>query len=733
MVDKSVDEQVEPTVVCQHCGGICLLKVHVKDGVITRIEPDDGAEPQLRACARGYALKQKVHDPTRVQYPMKRVGERGEGKFERISWDEAMDTVARELTRVRDTYGPQAILQVFGGGDISMLNTAVLGIRFFNMFGGSTTPWGMASFEGANLAALSMLGNFMSCGNSRDDLLNSKLIIMWGWNPAVTIANANTTWYLSQAKEKGIRIVVVDPRHTESVAIYADQWIPIRPSSDAAMLIAMAHVIIRDNLEDKAFLDRYTVGFDKYKAYVMGEEDGEPKTPEWAESITGVPAGVIETLAKEYATTKPAALMTGIAPGRTAYGEQYHRSAITLAAMTGNTGVHGGHPGAYLGGFAAPVNAYPWLIIPPMPGDNPVDALQQPRKLHMQGEMMNPPSGMPHRTCASDALIRGKNGGYPADYKLFYMYTNNVVNQLPNSNRWAQALMKPEFVIIHEVFFNATARYADILLPATLSVERNDLTAGGATPFFAYMKKIVDPPGEAKSYFEFFKELASRVGIQGFLDQSEDEAIKGMLVFSPQVTDYEQFKKDAIVKIDLPEPHVGFKAQIDDPDTFKFGTPTGKIEIYSEQIDKAGVPGCPPIPKYIDGWEGLGHSLAEKYPLQLITTHTRRRSHTQLENVPWLLELEEHAVVMHTSDAESRGIRDGDQVLVFNDRGKVRIPARVTERIMPGVVDLGEGAWYNPDESGVDVGGCANTLTSDIPSPGGSFAYNTSLVQVEKV
>jgi anaerobic dimethyl sulfoxide reductase subunit A len=733
MVDKSVDEQVEPTVVCQHCGSICLLKVHTKGGVITRVEPDDGAEPQLRACARGYALKQKVHDPTRVQYPMKRVGKRGEGKFERISWDEAFDTVAHELKRVRDTYGPQSILQIFGGGDIAMLNTAVLGIRFFNMFGGSTTPWGMASFEGANLAALSMLGNFMSCGNSRDDLLNSKLIIMWGWNPAVTVANTNTTWYLSQAKEKGIKIVCVDPRHTESVAIYADQWIPIRPSTDAAMLIAMAHVIIRDGLDDKAFLERYTVGFDKYKAYVMGEEDGEPKTPEWAESITGVPAPVIEALAKEYATGKPAALITGIAPGRTAYGEQYHRAAVSLAAITGNTGVHGGHPGAYPGGFAAPVNPYSWLVIPPMPGDNPVDALQQPRKLHMQGEMMNPPSSMPHRALAADALLKGKAGGYPTDYKLFYMYTNNVLNQLPNSNKWAQALMQPEVVIIHEVFFNATARYADILLPASLSLERNDLTYGGATPFFGYMKMIVDPPGEAKSYFDFFKELAARFGIEGFLDQTEDETIKGMLVFSPQVTDYEQFKKDAVLKIDLPEPHVGFKAQIDDPDTFKFGTPSGKIEIYSEQIADANVPGCPPIPKYINGWEGPGHVLVEKYPLQLITTHARRRSHTQLENVPWLLELEEHAIVMHTSDAESRGIRDGDQVLVFNDRGKVRIPARVTERIMPGVVDLGEGAWYKPDEDGVDVGGCANTLTSDIPSPGGSFAYNTSLVQVEKV
>lgn len=731
MATEHSGEKVQKTVTCQHCGGICLLKVHTRDGVITRIEPDDGPEPQLRACARGYALKQKVHDPNRVMYPMKRAGHRGEGKFERISWDEAFDKVSSELIRVRDTYGPQSILQVCGGGDISMLNTAVLGIRFFNMFGGTTIPWGMASFEGANLATLSTLGNFMSCGNSRDDLLNSKMIILWGWNPAVTIANTNTNWYLSQAREKGIKMVVIDPRFTDTAAIYADQWIPIKPSTDVAMMIAMAHVIIRDGMEDKAFLERYTVGFEKYRAYVMGEEDGQSKTPQWAESITGVPASIIETLAREYATVKPAALMTGIAPGRTAYGEQYHRAAITLSAMTGSIGVHGGQPAAYTGGFATPINAYPWLLIPPLPGDNPVDALQEPRKLHMHGELMNPPSSMPHRAMGCDALLKGKSGGYPADYKLFYTYTQNVVNQMPNSNKWAQALMKPECVIVHEVFFNATARYADILLPVSLSVERNDLTAGGATPFFGYMKNIVDPPGEAKSYFDYFKELADRIGIQDFLDKTEEETIKEMLVFSPQVGDYEAFKENAVVRVELDEPHVGFKNQIDDPDNHKFGTPTGKVEIYSEQIDNAQVPGCPPIPKYIDGWEGPGHPLAEKYPLQLITTHARRRAHSQTENMPWLLELEEHAIVMHTSDAATRSIKNGDQVVVFNDRGKMNIKARVTERIMPGVVDLGEGAWFKPDEDGVDIGGCANTLTSEIPSPGGSFAYNTSLVEVQ--
>ena len=733
MTAKRGEEKVIATVCNPHCGGICLLKVHTKDGVITRIETDDGEEPQFRACVRGRAMRQKLGDPLRLKYPMKRVGKRGQGEFERISWDEALDTVASELKRVRNTYGPAAILHFGGGGDIGYLNMGTLASYFFNMFGGSTTPWGMASFEGANLATLATLGNFMQCANTRDDLLNSKLIIMWGWDPAVTIASTNTSWYLVQAKEKGIRMVSIDPRFTDSTAVFADQWVPIRPGTDAAMLIAMAHVIIRDGLEDKAFLDRYTVGFDRFKDYVMGEEDGQPKTPQWAEPITGVPAAAIEALAREYATTKPAALITGISPGRTAYGEQYHRAAITLAAMTGNIGNHGGFPAAAPGGFAAPFSAYPFPIIPPGLSANPVESQLPPRKLVMQGEFIAPPCDVPHRVLVADAILRGKAGGYLTDYKLVYIHTTNFVNQFPNSNKIAQALMKPEFVVVHEAYLSATARYADILLPASVGMERNDLAAGGATPMYGFAQKVVDPPGEAKSYVEAFTELAARVGIPNFLDMGDEELVRQMVKDNPEVPDFEAFKRQGCVKVKLPEPHVAFKLQIEDPDNIPFSTPSGKIEIYSQQIADANDPLCPPIPKYIEPWEGPNDPLAKKYPLQLITTHTRRRVHTQLETIPWLLELFEHAIRINAADAQARGIRDGDQVRVSNDRGQVIVPARVTERIMPGVADLGQGAWYAPDERGIDRGGCANTLTKDAPSPGGAFPYNTCLVQIEKV
>jgi len=609
----------------------------------------------------------------------------------------------------------------------------VVGPHFFTRLGGSTVPWGSPSFEGAYFGALATLGNFAQCANTRDDLLNSKLIIFWGWNPAVSVAATNSGWYLAQAREAGVRIVSVDPRYTDSAAVFADQWIPIRPSTDAAMLVAMAYVILQDGLQDQAFLDRFTVGFDRFKEYVVGQEDGQPKTPQWAESITGVPAATIEALAREYASAKPAALVAGMAPGRTAYGEQFHRACITLAAMTGNIGNHGGFPAATPGGFTAPVNAYRFTIRPPRGGSNPVDGQPPLRKLLLHGDRATPRSDWPHRALVADALLQGTSGGYPADYKLVYIFNANLVNQYPNSNKIAQALMKPEFVVVHEVYLNATARYADILLPASISMERNDIIAGGATPMYGYMNKVVDPPGEAKSHWEIFNELAIRVGMPSLFDMTEEEMLREMVKDSPEIDDFEAFKRRANVKVKLTEPLVAFRQQIEDPDNNPFRTPTGKIEIYSQQIADVNDPLCPPIPKYIEPWEGGSDSLIEKYPLHLITTHTRRRTHSQLETIPWLLELDEHTILINSADALARGIKDGDQVRVFNDRGQMVIPARVTERVMPSVVDLGQGAWYTPDGEGVDRGGCANTLTKDAPSPGGAHPYNTCLVEVAKV
>lgn len=724
-------EKVVMSVCNSHCGGQCLLKVHVKDGVITRIETDDGEEPQLRACWRGRAQRQRVYAPDRLKHPMRRVGVRGEGRFERISWDEALNTVANELKRVSDTYGPGAIIFRGGGGDLGLLQSRATMDRLLGMAGGYSQTWGSISYEGGRYASLATFGTAFA-RSSRDDLLNSRLIVLWGLNPADTVMDANTCWYLAQAREAGIRIISVDPRYTNTAAIFAHQWIPIRPGTDAAMLIAMAYVIIKENLEDRQFVDTYTVGFVRFKDYVLGIEDSVPKTPAWAEAITKVPAATIEALAREYATAKPAALVAGIAPGRTACGEQYHRAAHTLAAMTGNIGVHGGDAA---GRCWTAVDGFPFMK--PRRGSslraaNPVEDEAPRRKYAVTGGVdISREKGRINSSQVADAILKGREGGYPFDYKLLYIMNTNTLNQAPDLNKTIRAFEKLEFLVVQEQFMTATAKFADILLPVTTFLERNDICIGEGVPFYGYMNKAIEPLYESKSQFEIATELAARMGISNYSDRTEDEWLRDMMKES-LVPDYDELKKAGVYRPKISKQYVAFEKEIEDPANNPFPTPSGKIEIYSQQLAAMGNPEIPPIPKYIETWGNLNDPQAKKYPLQLVTTHIKRRAHTQFETIPWLRELEPQVMQINTDDAAARGIRDGDMVTVYNDRGQLTIRAKVTQRIMPGVVDIGQGAWYDPDERGVDRGGCANVLTSDRVSPAGAVPYNTCLVQVEK-
>jgi anaerobic dimethyl sulfoxide reductase subunit A len=728
MKKKVNKEVVVPTMCASHCGGNCLLRVHVKDGVITRVETDDGEEPQLRACQRGRALRQRVYAPNRLLYPMKRVGERGKGEFERISWDEALDIVATELRRVRETYGPQSILYLWLGGDLGLLHTPFPIGRLLAMAGGFTTWWGAASFHGGMFASYFSYGTIF-CSNTRDDLLNSRLIIKWGWDPASSMTGTNTPWFLAQAKEKGARIIAVDPWYSDSAATFAQQWIPIKPGTDAAMLIAMAYVMIKENLQDQKFLDTYTVGFDKYKEYILGLEDGVAKTPVWAEAVTGVSASTIEKLSREYATIKPAALMAGIAPGRTAFGEQYHRAAITLAAMTGNVGVHGGYSAARawestIGGYPYPI----WIgdALPPVA--NPIEDTTQSDGVPFCGYTYP----RIHYAKISDAILNGKAGGYPDDYKLAFMVNCNYLNSYPDTNKSVKALKALEFIVIVEQFMTATVRYADILLPTSTFVERDDIALGAGMPYYGFQRKIIQPMGESKPHNEIAKALAARMDINNYDEEAEENRLK-QVARKANIPDYDLFKEKGVHRIKLSEPYVAFKEQIDDPEHHPFPTPSGKIEIYSQQIADIGNPMLPAIPKYIETWESPKDPLAKKYPIQLVTKHAKRRANAQFDTFPWLKELIPQAIIISVLDAMARGIKEGDMVRVFNDRGETRIPAKVTKRIMPGVAILPPGAWYDPDEKGVDRGGNANVLTKNEPSPAGSFAYNTVLVQIEKI
>lgn len=755
MSTSDSSEKVINTICMDHCTNACLLKVHVKDEKVIRIETDDGGPgPQFRACAKGRAYRQLLYHPDRVTYPLRRTGARGEGKFERISWDEALEIVATELKRVKAVYGPRSTILLSSGGDIGgYLHYGGLIDRVLVRVGGYTGTQGTVSDKGTEFAAKASYGRVHYMGaSSRDNLLNSRMILFWGFNAAVTKCfGGHTPSMLTKLKETGAKIVSIDPKYTETAAFFDAQWIPIRPGTDAAMAIAMAYVIIHENFQDQDFLDKYTIGFDEFKNYVLGKEDGIPKTPGWAEEITGVPTDTIVSLAKEYATSRPAAIMDSFSPARSAYGEQFNRTLHVLVAMTGNTGISGGGGGC--GGMPGADLNRPLFMLNGAHtrmagGKNPVDLASPYRKdaIEFQWQKRKPAFKIPspghyyyggattaflNRVQVADAILKGKAGGYPADYKLLFLVTINWANQYGDTNKIIEALKKLEFVVAIEQFMTGTAKFADIILPHNTLLERNDFITA-PTMFTGYRTKVVDSLGESKSMFEIAQGLAEKLNITDFSEKTEEQWLRE--ASEKAGVDYDKIRKKGIER--QPEEDyksfVAFERQVKNPEKYPFGTPSGKIEIYSQALADLENPKIPPIPKYIETWESRNDPLSAKYPLQLITTHFFRRVHGRFDNVPWVKELEPQSVYINGVDAEERGIKDGGQVRVFNDRGQTILRASVTERMMPGVVDIPEGAWYAPGEDGIDRGGCPNVLLSDVPSPGGALCTNTALVEVEK-
>ncbi|MGQ9654194.1 MAG: molybdopterin-containing oxidoreductase family protein, partial [Thermodesulfobacteriota bacterium] len=418
----------------------------------------------------------------------------------------------------------------------------------------------------------------------------------------------------------------------------------------------------------------------------------------------------------------------GIGPGRTAFGEQYPRAASVLAAMTGNVGVLGGDAGgrawvSVVGGYPYKVGLGSGLPFARNPIDDPAT---------WDGVFLGKMHPRIHYAKMADAILKGKAGGYPADYKLALIVNCNYVNALPNTNKTVRALKSLEFIADVEQYMTATARYADIILPSSTYVEREDIVPGAVNGYYGFQRKIIEPLGESRPHNEIFKALAERMGISDYDTQSEEERLRSA-VAKARISDYEAFKEKALYWLPRSGPYVAFKEQIEDLENHPFPTPSGKIEIYSERLAALNDPLLPPIPKYIEAWEGANDPLASRYPIQLITPHDRRRANAQFDTLPWLREQLPQVVSMSEADAEARGIRDGDVVRVFNDRGETRVQAKVTGRIMPGVASLPEGAWYEPDAQGVDRAGHANVLTRDEPSPGGAFPYNSVLVQIERL
>ncbi len=711
------------TSTCGHnCGGRCVVNAHVRDGRIVRISTDPRRwtpeVPPLHACVRGFGQLERVYHPDRLQHPLRRSGPRGAGQFERITWDEALDEVARQMRRIRDTYGPVAILDCSRTGSLSMLHGRATVQRLLHMFGGCTELWSNISAEAEIFAVRHTFGetaDYKSAGREPTDYVNSRLIVLWGWSPGDGTFGTGTFEYLKWAKRRGVRIIGVDPRMTKTSHALADEHVFIRPSTDAAALIAMAYVIVDEGLHDEAYLDRHVLGFDEshlpagapagasYRSYLFGLTDGVRKTPEWAAEITGIPAATLRRLAVEFATTKPAAIHCGYAPGRTIHGEQFHRAAYALAAMTGNVGIAGGNSGCSNGATGrCGIKSLPT-------GTNPTRA-----------RVASP--------LLADLLARGRAGGYPADIKMIYSAAGDLFNQLPNVAKTAAAAQSLEFMVVHDHFLTPTARYADIVLPATTFWERNDLHTpwAGAGHYVIFMRQAIEPMDECRNDLDICTDLARRLGIPGYNDRTEEEWLRELS--GETIDDFETFKERGVARLPAPDDAVAFAAQIRDPDGHPFSTPSGKIEIYSLRLAQNPDPyGLGPIPA-IPTW--IPDPPDPRHPLRLLTPKSRARTHSIHDNQPILARADRDDVWIHPADAAARGIVDGGRVRVFNDRGATVLPARVTERIAPGVVSIKEGAWFTPDQHGEDTRGCANVLIADRASPAGASAFNSTFVDV---
>jgi anaerobic dimethyl sulfoxide reductase subunit A len=746
-----------------NCVGRCPLRVHVKDGRIVRVEADNTGEDspgthEIRACLRGRAIRKWVYSPERLLYPMKRVGKRGEGKFERISWDEALDSVVRRLQRVVQTYGNEAVFRIYGTGNIGGVVSGREQIdRLMNLLGGQLGYYN--SYSSAQIThGMRYTYGKHDQSNQLSDSVNSKLVVFFGNNPAETkMSGGSTIRELILTRHKNpVRTIVIDPRYSDTAADFADEWIPIRPGTDAALVSGLAWVLTTENLVDQEFLDRYCVGYDEktmdndvprrntYKDYILGTgTDGTAKTPQWAAAITGIPTDRIVQLAREIGTVKPIYIAQGLGPQRHANGEQTSRAICMLPILTGNIGIKGGNNGE----LEPPYNAYSTPFPQISVGKNPVTA-SIPCFLWTKAI-----ADHENFTSVRDGLKGREKLEVPVKF-LWSFASNTLINQHSDIGQTRRILADErlcETIVLIDNVMTASARYADILLPATSSFEESDLTYQGHRVEMGALilrQKAIEPLGECRTLYDICAGIARRMNIgQQFTEgRSHDHWIEYMYAQCRRVQPALPESFQDAVRTGLfkwrreGEPRIGLKAFREDPEKSPLSTPSGHIEIFSRRLwDLARTWELPEgdvitaLPEYHATWGMPSDPNSHRYPLQLIGHHHKQRTHSSYANNPWLQEVASHWPWINPIDARTRDIAHGDMVQVYNDIGRTLVRAKVTPRIMPGVLSLPQGAWYTPDENGTDRNGSINVLTNQRPSPlAKGNPQHTNLVEVRK-
>ncbi len=732
-----------------------VYRSEVRDGKLVKLhnfEDDDDPSPI------GNGIVDALDAPSRVTAPMVRKswlengpGSRGDlrGKdaFVEVTWDEVNRLVADELRRVRKDFGNKAIYAgSYGWASAGRFHHAQTQMkRFLNCIGGYTSSKNTYSFAAAEVIVPHVLGNYRDNMNRttswRSIAAEGELVVAFGGIPVKNgqIEAGGTGRHvqregLHMARDAGVEFVNISPLRSDMEAELDAEWWAARPTSDVAIMLGMAHTIYTEGLHDTAFLRDYCSGFDRFVPYLIGESDGQPKDADWASALSEIPANDIRNLARKMAR-KRSIVSVSWSLTRSHHGEQPFWMAITLAAMLGQIGLEGG---GVAFGFSAENSIGSDAHLTPIEelpkGKNGVGDYIPVARV---AELLENPGGK-HQ-------YDGETLQYP-DIKVVWWSGGNPYHHHQDLNRLARAWEKPDTIIVNDWCWTATAKRADIVLPVTTHVEREDLQLAQRDPYIVAMKKVVEPPKDVRNDHQIFKGIAAELGAEEDFTQgrSEEEWLRWMWDKTRQnpeaeglgLPDWDELQKMGWYKTPKQEkPTVMLRAFREDPLANPLGTPSGKIEIYSDVVAGFGYDDCPGHAAWRVPYEWLGD--VGDHPLHMISNQPRNKLHSQLDqgNVSAAGKIKDREpVVLHPKDAQSRGISDGDAVKVFNARGAALGVAVVSDEVRNGVIVMSTGAWWDPDENGMCRHGNPNALTRDVGTSqlGQGPTAHSCLVDVEK-
>lgn len=685
---------------------------------LTEVRPWRG-DPEPTGLIANVASAQ--HHPTRIDQPYIRrgwlehgpgPGARGSEEFVPVSWETALDLLSGELSRVYREFGAEAVYGgSYGWASAGRFHHAQSQVhRFLNCLGGYVAHRNSYSLGASTVLLphiLADMGTIMARATTKSVLArHSRLVVAFGGlspkNSAVSpggVSRHNTRGWIDEAHRNGCRFVTVSPLRDDTPGEAQAEWIAPRPGSDAALMLALAQVLDSEGLADKGFLDSHTVGFERFARYLRGEVDGVVKDPEWAATLTGVPAQRIRELAREMAATRTL-ITVSWSLQRARYGEQPLWLGVVLAAMLGQIGLPGGGFGHGYGS-AANVGLAVRLTSPPRlsQGINPVtDYIPVARIADM---LLNPGGSYEYN---------GEQRAYP-DIRLVYWAGGNPFHHHQNLSCLREAFSRPDTVVVHDPFWSATARHADIVLPSTMTIERDDYGCGEGDRVFFPMPALTEPHAESRDDYTIFAGLAERLGVDKeftegrtapeWLRHLYDEWQQRLSGQGHALPEFDAFWSGDPIELPMQAAeHIAFADFRADPVAHPLHTPSGRIEIFSETIDGFGYDDCPGHPVWREPEEWLGSPVAAEFPIQLVANQPRTKLHSQLDigdHSRSVKIADREPVRLHPADAEARGIRPGDVVRIFNNRGSCLAGVELSEAVRPGVAQLSTGAWYDPD------------------------------------